>query len=60
MDQNRTSGNEKSCSTCNQKFQTENELQEHQRSAHGQDRNKQPGSEPFDQPGQGEKRERVA
>jgi len=59
MDLNRTE-NEKSCSVCNQRFKTDSELQEHQRTAHGQDRSAQSGSERIDQPSQGEKRERVA
>jgi len=60
MDQNRTSESEKSCSICNLRFQTDGELQEHQRNAHGQDKNRQAGSERIDQPGQGDKWERVA
>jgi len=60
MDQNRTSENEKSCSVCSQRFKTDGELQDHQRTAHGQDRNMQSGSERIDHPSQGEKRERVA
>ena len=58
MDQNRM--NEKSCSVCNQRFKTDRELQEHQRTAHSQEKNR-PGSERVNQPGQGdEKKERAA
>jgi hypothetical protein len=55
--------NEKSCSVCNQRFKTDRELQEHQRTAHSQEQEKsRPGSERnVNQPSQGDqKKERVA
>ncbi len=62
MGPNRTATDEKRCSVCHQKFRTEQELQDHQKTAHSRDKNKQRGSDRIvDQPSQGEeKRERVA
>lgn len=58
MDQNR--GNEKSCSVCNQRFNSDRELQEHQRSAHSQDKHHPSSEKVGDRQDQGEKRERIA
>lgn len=59
MDHNRT--NEKSCSVCNQRFNSDRELQEHQRTAHSQDKNRPASDRMGDRPSQGEeKRERIA
>ena len=49
--------NEKSCSVCNQRFNSERELQEHQKTAHAQEKTRSTS----ERPGQGEeKRERIA
>jgi hypothetical protein len=58
MDQNR--GNEKSCSVCNRRFDSDRELQEHQRTAHSQDKNRPSSEQVGDRQGQGKKRERIA
>jgi hypothetical protein len=60
MQENRTNPNqgEKSCSICNQRFKTDTELQEHQRTAHAQQKGNQPGPERIGDKGQD--RERVA
>ncbi len=60
MDQNRTS--EKSCSICNQRFNSDRELQEHEKRVHPQDKGRQPAS--IGDPGEPEqgdqKRRRIA
>lgn len=54
------SGN-KSCSICNQTFKSDDELQEHKRTAHSQDANKQQAKREVDQPEQGDReRQRIA
>jgi len=60
MDQNRMPG--KTCSVCNQRFNTDRELQEHQKTAHSQEKNRQPASNrEFDNPDQGDqKHQRIA
>ena len=53
--------NEKSCSVCNQRFNSDRELQEHQKVAHSQDQNRPTSDRMNDGPSQGEqKRERIA
>lgn len=53
--------NEKSCSVCNQRFNSDRELQEHQKVAHSQDKNRPTSDRMNDRPSQGEeKRERIA
>jgi len=53
--------NEKSCSVCNQRFNSDRELQEHQKVAHPQDKNRPTSDRMSDRPSQGEeKRERIA
>ena len=53
--------NETSCSICNQRYDSDHELQEHQKMAHPQDKNRPTSDRMSDRPGQGEgKRERVA
>jgi hypothetical protein len=59
MDQEHSAN--KSCSICNQTFKSDGELQEHKRTAHSQDANKQEATREIDQPDQGDqKRQRIA